>query len=372
MFQGRPLQEVAKAIIEQSHEDVSRTFTVPARSVSFETVDKECRVTFASAKGEQITGTMLPLAERQICAWAKIPADYFKRMREGHDPLLDTNVNYWLQDSTAKRMLRLFFLPSGEVVVRAWLGDRYRPIDHIDLLVQLQPRLLRDSVKIVASELTEERFYLKAIEPAVNGTITLMNGKTVTVCAGVSVRNSEVGAGRLIVEGMILQDNTTVMLTSASIRKNHSGRAISVGSDDEYDDAWEYFRDETRELEDRALWAKVGDTLDAALEESRFQAELARLQIKAETLVNVDEYQIAEIATKKFKLSEDEKRSVLGDLFRLGDRSLFSISTAVARAADSAANADRAYEIERAAAEVLEMTAAAFGDRGETRDAKAA
>ena len=365
MFLGKSLDLVAQAIIDQSRPDVSRTFTVPASMVAFASESGTTTVSFKPPSAEAITGTLMPLAERQMCAWAKIPVDYFKRMRSGHDVLLEQNMNYWMQDAKpdVKRMLRLFFLPDGNVVVRAWLSARYRPLDHIDLLVQITPRIQRAGVKIVSAELTEERFYLRAVEPAISGTITKMDGSLVTICAGVSITNSEVGAGRLSVEGMLLQGGDVAMLTAATIRKNHAGRAVMLENDDEFEDSWEFFRDTTRKLDDDALWAKVGDTIDAALEESRFTAELARLQEKAYTPVNVSEFQIVEIATKRFKLTEDERERVLGNLFRQGDTSLLSISTAIAKAADGAGSYDRAYEIERAAADALNMSPIAFGDK---------
>jgi uncharacterized protein YjiS (DUF1127 family) len=362
MKKSRGLDEVAKAIFAFGSPDVSRSFVVSTKALEFKTSGDSLRLAFRAPKGEVVDGSIQPIAERQLATWAKIPMDYFNRMKAGHRFLLEENVRYWLANSDDKRMLRFLVLPSA-TVLRAFLSDRYRPLDNIDLLTRIHPRITRAGIEVVSAELTDSRLYLRAVDSGISGTIRRLDGTTVAVQAGVSVANSEVGAGRLIIEGMLVHGaNHRAILTSATIKKNHASRAIAFEGDDSFEDAWAYFRDETRKLDDESLWAKVADTFDAALEESRFMAELARLQDHALTPVAVSEMQIVEVATQRFRLTEDEKAHVLRSLIKDGDMSIFGISSAVAAAAEVASTYDRAYDIEKMAGDILNLSPRAFGD----------
>lgn len=78
---------------------------------------------------------LLEQAHGQVAGKLDIPARYYNRMKDGSagDKLLAAmNVNHWLSKEPKKR--RLVRLQDG--VVRAWLGSRYRPISHLDVLTQ--------------------------------------------------------------------------------------------------------------------------------------------------------------------------------------------------------------------------------------------
>jgi len=68
------------------------------------------------------------LARRQLADKLKIPLAYFERMRTEQPPLLDRNVNTWLQTDGDRRMIRTL---DGQVW--AVLSDRYRRLDNYDL-----------------------------------------------------------------------------------------------------------------------------------------------------------------------------------------------------------------------------------------------
>ena len=67
-------------------------------------------------------------AHRQVGDRLKIPATYYDRLLGEAPDLLRQNVNHWFQRNPEIRMVRTL---DGEV--RAYLSDRYRPLEHCDL-----------------------------------------------------------------------------------------------------------------------------------------------------------------------------------------------------------------------------------------------
>lgn len=101
-----------------------------------------------------------PYAHGQIAEHLEIPKKYYDRMHEGAPALLATNVNYWFrQNSSRRRMVRTL---DGNV--RAFLSDRYRPLDNFDLAQAALPTLMEDtSLQIASCAITETHLYIKAV-----------------------------------------------------------------------------------------------------------------------------------------------------------------------------------------------------------------
>ena len=76
------------------------------------------------------------VAHRQIAERLNIPYKYYERMRLDYPELLDQNINGWLARSPEKRMLRTL---DGKL--RAFLSDRYRRLDNLELVDHVLPVL---------------------------------------------------------------------------------------------------------------------------------------------------------------------------------------------------------------------------------------
>ncbi len=133
--------------------------------------------------------SLTEVAHTQISQRLNIPLKYYKRMREDAPELLAQNVNTWFQHQPERRMIRTL-----DDKARAFLSDRYRRLDNYELAEVVLPVLceLGDGVKIVSSELTEKRMYIKAI----NQRLELEVKPGDVVQAGVCISNSEMGATR--------------------------------------------------------------------------------------------------------------------------------------------------------------------------------
>ena len=97
-----------------------------------------------------------------------IPKRYFDRMREADFDLLKTNVHHWLYQEPNRRMIRSRRSDGGDLTARAWLSDRYRRLDNIEIATKLLPEFARlgTDVEFHNAAITDTRFYLRATFPS--------------------------------------------------------------------------------------------------------------------------------------------------------------------------------------------------------------
>ena len=101
-------------------------------------------------------------AHGDLSAFTEIPKPYYDRMRRDQPTLLATNVNHWLEAKQSEQ--RLIRTLAGET--RAVLSNKFRPLDHSDLIQAALPALYEHpSIEIRKCELTERKLYLTAILP---------------------------------------------------------------------------------------------------------------------------------------------------------------------------------------------------------------
>ena len=303
---------------------------------------------------EQRTLKPTKLCLEQIGGRVGIPAKYLERMRAEAPQLLAQNVNHWFSNTPEVRMLRT--IQNGEMTARAFLSQKYRPLDNFDLLNSVLPRIVEAGCEIKSCEVTEKRLYIQAVTAKIAGEIK----KGDAVQAGIVISNSEVGCGSIRIEPMIYRlVCTNGMILPTAMRKHHIGKA----GDGEWDegDAYEVFSDATRKLDDKAFWAKVNDVVTASLDSIKFAAALDRL--RATTAIDTGKpLEAVEIVANKFDMRENEKENVLTHLASGGDLSLWGLSNSVTRAAEDCESYDRAIEMERIGGMVVELPASVFNN----------
>jgi hypothetical protein len=286
----------------------------------------------------------------QIGAKLGIPAAYYDIMREKAPALLARNVNHWFTSSPENRLLR-----TVDGRVRAFLSDRYRPLDNFDLMQAVLPSILAAGCKVESCELTETRLYIKAVSQKIMAKVV---GDVVQ--AGLVVSNSEVGAGSCKVEPLVwtLRCANGMIAEDYSMRKYHVGKGKNGqhDADGSVSGAREFFRDETIQADDKAFWLKVRDTVDGTLNESKFQAIVDKLNGATRVKIDADPVKVVERVAKKFSWSEGEQGSVLNQLVAGGDMTQYGLLNAITAASQVLPNYDRATEFERQGGAVLNMT----------------
>jgi hypothetical protein len=354
------MEQLAKRVIEEASS--KRDFAMDTRKLTM-TDDANLRFTVGGVE-KVVTPTKLCLD--QIGGRVGIPSKYLERMRTEAPELLARNVNHWFTNAPEVRMLRT--LNNGANKARAFLSKVYRPLDNYDLLNAVLPHLQASGCEIKACELTDTRLYIQAVTPKLEAVIQQRKSEGTqhrigevndVVQAGITISNSEVGAGSIRVEPLIYRlvcRNGLVLPTA--LRKHHVGRA----GDGEWGegDASEVFSDETRRLDDRAFWAKVNDVVTASLNEIKFAENVAKLN--AATGIDIgDPQEAVEIVTKRFALAEGESKNCLKHLASGGDLSLWGLTNCLTRTAEDCESFDRNIELQRFGGEVLELPASTFG-----------
>jgi hypothetical protein len=283
------------------------------------------------------------LGHEQIAGRLGIPQKYYDRMRDTAPRLLEANVNSWLQsEPKEKRMVRTL-----DGSMRAFLSDRYRPLDNFDLGDVAFDTLIKAGAEVKSTELTERRLYIKAVTEK----LTMEVKKGDIVQAGIVISNSEVGCGSVKVETLVFRlVCLNGLISDNSIRKYHVGRSGSEG-----DFASEFFKDETRRADDKAFWLKVRDVIQGSFQQDVFEKIVQRMKLTTEQEITGSVEKAVELTGDKFGLNETERSGVLRNLIKGGDITQWGLVNAITRASQDVEDYDRATDLERLGGVVLEL-----------------
>lgn len=354
MKEGQKLSDIA---IELERQLTSRRDYIAKESaLKIEAIDGDKKdVVLSGINGSHLSLT--DLAHDQMASRLEIPRKYYDKMREEAPKLLADNINTWLSRSDAPRMVRTL-----DNKVRAFLSDRYRPLDNYDLANAALPTLQEAKATIISSQVTESRFYIKAIYPDLCGKVPeglqLGQGHNFTredmVIASVTISNSEVGAGSLRVEAGFFKTRCTnlAIFDGSAMRKYHVGRsAVS-----ELDNAVEYFTDETRKADDKAFWMKVRDIVRGSCNKELFDSQLLRLTDAAKERIDTNNIpKVIEITRKKLNIADQLQNNILQHLIQGGDLTKWGLMNAITRTAEDVSSYDLATDLERAGGKILEL-----------------
>ncbi len=349
MKQGRTLQELAAELERQS--DAKRDLVVPTSKMEMRTEIEdheaaELRQTTVLAVdhngGE--TFPVRPHAHGQIASQMKIPKRYYDRMLEEAPELLADNVNTWMARQTGtSRMVRTL---DGNA--RAYLSDRYRPLDNNELAEAVLPTLISTpGLAVQSCEVTERRMYIKAVTERVS--FEVKRGDVVQ--AGIVISNSEIGAGSVRIEPMLFRlVCLNGMISPSALRKYHVGGRHGDG-----DDVAELLTDATKQQTDAAFWMQVRDVVKGSLSQVGFEKIVAKVQAAANEPITGHLDKVVEVAAQKLTLTDGESAGVLRHLATGGDLSRWGMVNALTRYSQDVDDYDRATEFERMGGNVIEL-----------------
>jgi len=342
MKTGQTLQSLAALLMQQAQ--TKHDYMADTRKALLTTNDSGIKMTMALSENDSIFD-VTDLCHGQIGQHTKIPKPYYDRMRTQAPELLVRNVNHWFEEQPATRMIRTM---DGNA--RAFLSDRYRPLDNVDLMEAVYPSLEQTGLNIASCELTERRLYLKAISPKVQGEVK----KGDVVQAGVVISNSEVGSGALSVQPLIYR----LVCLNGMIRQDHQMRQVHAGSKHRNGagDAWELFSDATKLQSDKAVFMQARDLAQAFLKEDFFNKVLEELRSAADDRIESDDIpKVVERTSKTMDLTEAEGDSVLKRLAEGGDLTRWGLANAITSVSQDIEDYDRATELERAGGKIIEL-----------------
>lgn len=342
MIAGLSLQDLALTVQREaaSHRD----FLVSSSSLVVEPADRGIVMGFDTSE-DRLLVTPTGHAHSQMAERLKIPQRYYDRMLTSAPDLLATNLNHWLRADTKTQLLRTRI--NGLSWLRAFLSNRYRRIDNIDLLAAILPFFAMPGWEVKSAQVTAQRLYLQVVSTLVKGEIRPGD----IVQAGVVVSNSEIGSGRIAVEG--LQYRCTCsngMVTGNGLRRSHIGRTNLFDEEE----AFELYSDDTKKLDDAVLFMKLRDVIAAAIDVTRFEESLEKQRAAAQRRLPENVPSVVEVTAKRHGLNEAEQSSVLMHLAAGGDLTHFGLVNAVTRSAQDNPDYDRAVELQRVGGMILD------------------
>ena len=343
------IQQAAAEIMRQS--EAKADYLVNTENLHMETCDgiPVLRLLDESGTDRVEPLDILPTAHRQMSAYLNIPWKYYDRMCQENIGLLAQNVNTWLQKGPEHRMIRTI---DGRA--RAFLSNRYRRIDNIDIAQITLPILeaMPDAI-FESCNLSDDYMYIKVVNPRL--TAEVVPGDIVQ--AGVVISNSETGQGAVCIQPLIyrLVCSNGMTVNEARARRNHIGRVSSA------DENLLIYSKETLAADDKAFIMKVQDTVKAAVDEARFAKILDKLRESTDKKLNTTDLPaVVKLASSSMGITEVESDGVLQRLIEGTDYTLYGLANAVTRHSQDVESYDRASKLEEIGYQIVTMSPALF------------
>lgn len=348
MKQGLTLEELSTEILRQRK--AKTDFVATTHKLHLRPEDDGLRLFIDEHGPYGITDN----AHNQIADRMAIPHKYYQRMLHKAPSLLAENVNHWFQAEPDKRMLRTL---DGQL--RAYLSNRYRPLDHHDLANTVLPLLLSAGATIHSCHITPSKLYIKGVVEHVHETIPPPENHPqqtpVTVSPGIVIANSETGEASLTIQPAVHFLKCTNLATWAQhhLRRRHIGRFLTDTGDD---DTQEFTSDRTKALTDAALWSKVSDITGSALEASVFTTIVEELRAARQQDITPGGVTAAvEKLSNRSALPDTEQSGILEYLMQGGDFTKFGLSNAVTRYSQDVDNYERATYLEQLGGDIITL-----------------
>lgn len=339
MKQGKTLLELGTELERQRR--ARKDFIADTRNLEVQTTGSN---TVLSLSLENTTTDFIlnELSHQQIASRLQIPYRYYQKMREEYPSLLDDNINSWFMKTPERRMVRTL---DGNV--RAFLSDRYRRLDNLELCASVLPIIKEmKGVEIISCDVTETHMFLKVINKKLKAEVAVGD----VLQAGMVISNSEVGLGSLKVEPLVyrLACKNGMIVKDFAQKRYHVGRQI-----ESEETAYEIYSDETLLQDDKAFFMKVQDTVRCAVDEAKFMMTIDRLKEAKYESTGSDPVKTVEVLADRYILNQNERGSVLRHFIMGGDNSRYGLIQAVTRASQDIESYNRATELERLGGELL-------------------
>lgn len=311
------------------------------------------------ARSLALTGTEFAIneyAQKQLASRLDIPTQFYGRLKDKHPDLLSGMVNALFTREPQKAMVRTL---DGRV--RAVMSDGYRPLDNYDLFDAIFPVLRDSGVQVESCALTETKLYIKCLAPWLDRELPAPEGAVMGVGHTIFVRkivgaivisNSEIGAGSLSIAPGIFEKQCTnlCVFKDAGYGRVHIGKR--KGQDDE---VIEFLSDDTKRLDDAAVWARTRDVVKATLDGRVLDKIVAKLTAARGDAITGNPATLVEVFGKQQGLTEDERGGLLRHLTGSGEMTRYGLQWAVTRLAGEVEDYDRASDLERLGGHVIEL-----------------
>ena len=262
----------------------------------------------------------------QIAERLEIPVRYYQKMEEEAPELLTENVNTWF-----KRESKEVFLRGLGDSVRAFLSDRYRVIDHLDVLLCALNELQAYEAQVEECYLSETEMNVKVRS---NQLRDFVRHKDDLILGGLLLTNSETGHRALRVEPRTFR----VKCTNGMVMEEFLTRQVHLGNGSEEFDEIIYL---SIRRSIRELFGRFGEIVQILRETTEI-----KITNPQRVIHNVVEH---------YRLSEEQKENILIAFGAEPEEDQYGIANAVTRAAQREETWERRLELERTGGKVITL-----------------
>ena len=342
MKQGKNLKALAAELKRQHNE--KRDFIINTRNLQIQTNSKsESKLTF-NLNNKPVSFNVNDNAHQQIASRLNIPIRYYQKMQLESPQLLDQTVNDSFKKVAENRMIRTL-----DGTARAFLSDRYRRIDNLEICAAIYPFI--ESTKFLSvesAEVTDSHLYLKVINKRIKAEVSKGN----IIQAGFVISNSEVGEGCLKVEPLIFYSlsKNALIFKDCLHKTNHIGRQFKLSST-----TYEVPVDERNY--NANIFTKLQKDIQAAISDfETFDTIVQLLKQSKQIPLQKDIVKAVESLANDFELSPNERGDILRQLLISEDHSRYGLIQAISAASKISNSYERATDLEHISGELLTLS----------------
>lgn len=281
--------------------------------------------------GRENLFTITRPCHNQIAERLEIPVRYYSKMDSEAPELLIENVNTWLK----KNSKEVFVRGLGNSV-RAFLSDRYRVIDHPDVLYCSLNELQAYEADVEDCYLSETEMNVKVKS---NQLKDFVRHKEDLIIGGLLLVNSETGHRALRVEPRMFR----VKCTNGMVIEEFLTRQIHLGNGNEVLDEMVYL---SIRRSIKELFGRFGEIIQVLRETTEIKVKSPQRVIN-----NVVEH---------YRLNEEQKENILIAFGAEPEYDKYGIANAVTRAAKNEENWEKSLDLERIGGRLITISTEEF------------
>jgi len=262
----------------------------------------------------------------QIADKLEIPFKYYHKMETESPELLVENVNTWLKKSEKD-----FFIRGLGESVRAFLSDRYRVIDHLDILLCTLNELQAHEAEIEDCFLSETEMNIKVKSQKLQD---FVRHRDDLIVGGLFFTNSETGHKALRVEPRMFR----VKCSNGMIVEEFKTREVHLGNGDD--------------LYDEIIYLSLRRSIRELF--NRFGEIVLMLRESTEIKINNPQRVINNVV-EKYKLSESQKENILIAFGVEPEPDKYGITNAITLAAQKEETWEKSVELEKIGGSLISL-----------------
>ena len=282
----------------------------------------------------------------QIATKVGLSKKYLDKMRDGHNSLLMDNFNYWFTNTPQQQMVRTL-----DGTARAFLSDKYKRVDNDEIAQVVLPILIDNGYEVISTAITDSKMYIKARLPRLEREVT--EGDVVQ--AGVTISNSEVGHGSVSVSPFIYR---LICLNGMVVNDSRLNSRHLTSSQATIDGVYEVLSDEAKELDNKALLAKVKDVVLSTSDEVRFNQNVEKMTEATEIKIKKPK-KVIEVLENRFDLTKQEGEDILQNLINRDDKqptaNVWSVVNSITALGNTIEDYDRGTKMQEIGGRLLTM-----------------